>query len=139
MKLLSRFVSLSYREGQTEARFIGRRRKISVKAKTLISTVLALGVVLSALATPKYLVTLNKTYTPAKGKCASCHVGTKKDLNVYGKDVQKAMREKKTKDLTADILKSIEKLDSDKDGVSNGDELKAGTLPGDAKSKPEGK
>jgi hypothetical protein len=66
----------------------------------------------------------------------ACHVKGK-ELNVYGKDVQKAMQEKKTKDLTAEILKSIEKLDSDKDGVSNGDELKAGTLPGDPKSKPE--
>jgi hypothetical protein len=33
-------------------------------------------------------------------------------------------------------LSSIEKLDSDKDGVSNINEIKAGTLPGDPKSKP---
>jgi uncharacterized protein involved in high-affinity Fe2+ transport len=111
------------------------------KVKLLVSTLIAFGLMVSALAAPKMQPLFNKTYPApensalAKAKCAVCHVKGK-ELNVYGKDVQKAMREKKTKDLTADILKSIEKLDSDKDGVSNGDELKAGTLPGDAKSKP---
>lgn len=112
-----------------------------MKVRLLVSTLLALGLMVSALATPKYLVVTKKTYPAApdsalaKAKCTVCHVKGK-ELNVYGKDVQKALQEKKTKDLTAEILKSIEKLDSDKDGVSNGDELKAGTLPGDPKSKP---
>jgi hypothetical protein len=112
-----------------------------MKAKLLVSTALALGLMVSALATPKQLVTFLKTYHPekdsalSKAKCTVCHVKGK-ELNVYGKDLQKALQEKKTKELTAEILKSIEKLDSDKDGVSNGDELKAGTLPGDPKSKP---
>ena len=111
-----------------------------MKVRFLMSTVLALGLMVSALATPKYLATFWKAYPSVKNtavgnaKCMVCHVKGK-DLNVYGKDVQKAMQEKKTKELTAEILKSIEKLDSDKDGVSNGDELKAGTLPGDPKSK----
>lgn len=107
----------------------------------LVSTVLALGVMVSALATPKMQPVFNKTYPApkeselAKAKCKACHTKGK-ELNVYGKDVQKAMQAKKTKDLTAAILKSIENLDSDKDGASNGNELKAGTLPGDPKSKP---
>lgn len=112
-----------------------------MKFRLLVSSVLAFGLMVGALATPKYLVVFKKTY-PApkdsaltKAKCAACHVKGK-ELNVYGKDLQKAMQEKKTKDLTAEVLKSVEKLDSDKDGVSNGDELKAGTLPGDPKSKP---
>ena len=111
------------------------------RSKLLVSTVLAFGLMVGALATPKMQAVFVKTYPApkdsdlAKAKCAACHVKGK-DLNVYGKDVQKAMQEKKTKELTAEILKSIEKLDSDKDGVSNGDELKAGTLPGDPKSKP---
>ncbi|MCS6829198.1 MAG: hypothetical protein RMM08_07750 [Armatimonadota bacterium] len=111
------------------------------KSKLLVSTVLAFGLMVGALATPKMQPLFNKTYPVAKesevakAKCAVCHTKGK-ELNVYGKDVQKAMQEKKAKELTADILKSIEKLDSDKDGASNGDELKAGTLPGDPKSKP---
>ncbi|NSW77479.1 MAG: hypothetical protein HPY54_00405 [Chthonomonadetes bacterium] len=115
-----------------------------MKVRWLVSTLLALGLMVSALATPKYFVVSKKTYPAApesdltKAKCTVCHVKGK-ELNVYGKDLQKALQEKKTKDLTAEILKSIEKLDSDKDGVSNGDELKAGTLPGDPKSKPAGK
>jgi hypothetical protein len=111
------------------------------RVRMLVSTLLALGLMVTAVATPKLQVVFNKTYPApkdsalAKAKCMACHVKGK-ELNVYGKDVQKAMQEKKTKDLTAEILKSIEKLDSDKDGASNGDELKAGTLPGDPKSKP---
>lgn len=112
-----------------------------MKVRLFVSTVLALGLMVTALATPKHLATFLKTYPSVKNnavgkaKCAVCHVKGK-ELNVYGKDLQKALQEKKTKDLTAEILKSIEKLDSDKDSVSNGDELKAGTLPGDPKSKP---
>ncbi|MGQ9488800.1 MAG: hypothetical protein ACUVR7_13880 [Armatimonadota bacterium] len=109
--------------------------------KLLVSTVLTFGLIAGVLATPKMQVVFSKTYPApkdsalAKAKCTVCHVKGK-ELNVYGKDVDKVLKEKKTKELTAEILKSIEKLDSDKDGVSNGDELKAGTLPGDPKSKP---
>ncbi|MGC8783358.1 MAG: hypothetical protein ACP5RN_03080 [Armatimonadota bacterium] len=116
-----------------------------MKVRLFVSTVLALGLMVGALATPKHLATFLKTYPSVKNtavgkaKCVVCHVKGK-ELNVYGKDLQKVLHEKKTKDLTAEILKSIENLDSDKDGVSNGEELKAGTLPGDPKSKPaEGK
>ncbi len=108
--------------------------------KLVVTTLVTFGLVMAALASPKMQVLFTKTYPApknsdlAKAKCAVCHVKGK-ELNVYGKDIQKAMQEKKTKELTAEILKSIEKLDSDKDGVSNGEELKAGTLPGDPKSK----
>ncbi len=112
-----------------------------MRMKLLATTILALGLMVGALATPKYFGTFRKTYPVPKesalmkAKCNTCHSqGTQ--LNPYGKDVQKAMQAKKTKDLTAEILKSIEKVDSDKDGVSNGNEIKAGTLPGDPKSKP---
>ncbi len=115
-----------------------------MKVRFVLVSVLVLALMMSALATPKYLVTFLKAYPApkdsalAKAKCAVCHVKGK-ELNVYGKDVDKVMKEKKTKDLAAEILKSVENLDSDKDGVSNGEELKAGTLPGDPKSKPAGK
>lgn len=115
-----------------------------MRFRLLVTTVLALGVMVSALATPKYFGTFRKTYPVpkesalAKANCNTCHLkGT--ELNVYGKDVQKAMQAKKTKELTAEILKSIETLDSDKDGAANGKEVKAGTLPGDSKSKPAAK
>ncbi len=71
-----------------------------------------------------------------KAKCGACH-GSKmggKTLNAYGKDLQAAMQEAKTKKLTSDIYKKVDGLDSDKDGVKNGDELKAGHLPGTPKA-----
>lgn len=61
---------------------------------------------------------------PTKGNCAE---------NSYGKDLTVAMGKDKT--FTAAHLKKVENLDSDKDGVKNGAELFAGTLPGDPKSK----
>jgi hypothetical protein len=81
--------------------------------------------------------TVKKDTTIAKASCVLCHAGkTKlKEYNLYGTDLRKAMAAAKTKVLTAELLKQIEGLDSDKDGIKNGDELKAGTLPGDPKSK----
>jgi hypothetical protein len=70
-----------------------------------------------------------------KAGCLVCHAEMKdlKKLNPYGADLKKQLE--KTQDITA-ALKAIEGLDSDKDGVKNIDEIKAGTLPGDPKSKP---
>jgi mono/diheme cytochrome c family protein len=70
-----------------------------------------------------------------KAGCATCHVPKSTKLNPYGADLKKALEAAKTKKLTADVLKKIESLDSDKDGVKNGEEIKKGTLPGDPKSK----
>jgi phosphoribosylformylglycinamidine (FGAM) synthase PurS component len=64
-----------------------------------------------------------------------CHVKGKV-LNPYGKDLAAGMKALKTKKITPDVLKKVAKLDSDKDKASNEKELKAGTLPGDPKSKP---
>lgn len=73
----------------------------------------------------------------AKADCAVCHVDKKKTkLNPYGEDLKKVLEEAKTKKLTAEIFKKVEDLDSDKDEAKNIDEIKADTLPGDAKSKP---
>ena len=112
-----------------------------MRFRLLVSMTLVLGAMVTALATPKYFGTFRKTYPTAKegalakASCNICHLkGTA--LNVFGKDVQKAMQAKQTKELTTEILKSIETLDSDKDGVDNGKEIRAGTLPGDPKSKP---
>jgi len=74
------------------------------------------------------------------GKCTTCHVKPlpkKEDheSNAYGKDVvSKAVVDPKAATKTYDFTK-IEGLDSDGDGVKNIDEIKAGTNPGDPKSK----
>lgn len=75
-----------------------------------------------------------------KAKCALCHAEATKNfkkLNPYGADLQKAMQKEKAKELTAKILASVEKLDSDKDKAANIAEIKANTLPGDPKSCPK--
>lgn len=82
---------------------------------------------------------IKKSSNLAKASCAICHPAKNKTrkLNPYGIDLQKAMRAEKTKKLTKKALAKVEKLDSDKDKVRNIDEIKAGTLPGDPKSKPK--
>lgn len=97
----------------------------------------------AALALPMFIANFNEVYKIPKGStldkagCVVCHTanGAAK-LNTYGEDMKKAMAALKTgKKLTPAVLKKIEGLDSDKDGVKNGAEIKKGTLPGDPKSK----
>ncbi len=76
-----------------------------------------------------------KKYPDSKVKCGSCHTKAmpKKGeaaVNKFGADLNKV----KGKDGKYDFV-ALEKLDSDGDGVSNGDELKKGTNPGDPASK----
>jgi hypothetical protein len=76
-----------------------------------------------------------KKYPDSKVKCGSCHAKPmpKKDdaaLNKFGTDMGKVKGKDGKYDFTA-----LEKMDSDGDGVSNGDELKKGTNPGDPASK----
>ncbi|MDB2447267.1 hypothetical protein N9W79_01440 [bacterium] len=86
-------------------------------------------------ARPKYFSNFNKLYQTKsenfdklnKFKCGICHInprgrGTR---TPYGEDFRANRR---------DLLK-IEALDSDKDGISNLNELIAGTNPGDSNSK----
>jgi len=76
----------------------------------------------------------------ALGKCTTCHVKSlpkKEDheSNAYGKDLlAKAVVDPKAAKKEFKFEK-IEALDSDGDGVKNIDEIKAGTNPGDPKSK----
>lgn len=97
---------------------------------------LSLGLTGLAAAVPDYLATFSKLYSPepetpvAKARCLVCHSDMAGKLNPYGADFQK----QKTRDAAA--FKAIEKIDSDKDGVPNLEEIKAGTLPGDPQSKP---
>lgn len=103
--------------------------------------VLVLGA--TALAMPAYKAVLHSTYKVkpgsviAKADCALCHATKSnfKKLNAFGADLDKALKEAKSKAMTAEILKQVEALDSDKDGVKNVDEIRKDTLPGDPKSK----
>jgi len=56
--------------------------------------------------------------------CKTCHGGMGGPLNSYGADLQKA---------ALDYV-SVEALDSDGDTVTNGDEIKANTNPGNKDS-----
>jgi hypothetical protein len=98
----------------------------------------------SAMALPAMLKVFESTYkVPAnsnlhKASCAICHIQPP-TLNPYGKDLKKLVDASGKKILTPEMLKKIEKLDSDKDGFTNIAEIKADTLPGDPTSKPAGK
>ena len=60
------------------------------------------------------------------GSCRVCHLSASGGgkLNDFGKDFEE----------NKNIFEGIEEKDSDSDGFSNADELKAGTLPGDPDS-----
>ncbi len=78
---------------------------------------------------------VKKTSALGVAKCAVCHIGKTAKLNLYGKDLQAAMKKEGAKVLTGSVLKKVEGLDSDKDEKTNLDEIRADTLPGDPKSK----
>ena len=63
------------------------------------------------------------------GSCRVCHVSSSGGgrLNGFGDDFEENLNN----------IESIAKLDSDGDGFSNAEELKAGTFPGDPDSKPK--
>ncbi len=75
-----------------------------------------------------------KAYT-----CKLCHngvMGKKGDLNAYGLALQTSKVPTDAKELTKQDFRAIEKADADGDGVSNLDEINAGTAPGDPASAP---
>ncbi|MGC8861162.1 MAG: hypothetical protein ACP5R5_00130 [Armatimonadota bacterium] len=109
-------------------------RKIGIGVLVTAGVLLAIG---SAFATLAWFKVFNECYAPKpngaikKARCAVCHLDTagKKGLNPYGQLL-------KGKKVEAASLKAIEQKDADKDKFSNIAEIKAGTLPGDPKSKP---
>jgi mono/diheme cytochrome c family protein len=109
----------------------------------VVTAVAVAGLASWTAASPATMGVLRQAYAPREGSalaganCLVCHdkmPPTKTGLNAYGRDVAKAAA---GKPIDAKVLASIEQLDSDKDGASNGVELKAGTLPGDPNSKPK--
>ena len=105
---------------------------------SVLALLLTLGLATSLLATMDIQKAFKEKYPEAKAlntKCSTCHTATlpKKDgdhaNNAYGADLAKTKKDGKY-DFAA-----IEKKDSDGDGVSNIDEIKKGTNPGDKNSK----
>jgi uncharacterized membrane protein len=88
-----------------------------------------------ASANPIILEKFKETYGKPKADCLVCHTQPPK-RNEYGKAVEAALIQSGTTEITAKVFQAIEKSDADSDGVSNSDEIKADTMPGDAKSKP---
>lgn len=90
---------------------------------------------------PRFLPILKSTFhIPAgsesdKAGCNNCHVGPPV-RGPFGKQVEAALKKSNTLNLTPEILLSIQNLDADGDGYTNGEELRAGYLPGDPNSHP---
>jgi len=74
---------------------------------------------------------LSKDSPLRKAGCAVCHASAKGGkLNPYGADLAKQTAPAGGKKLTSDMLKKIESLDSDGDGMTNGEEIAKGRMPG---------
>lgn len=112
-----------------------------MKTARAVLTIGFAAITATSFALPGFLSEFQKTYKAPKGSaldkaaCTTCHIGRTTKLNPYGADVKKAMLAMKGKKVTADVLKKVEQLDSDKDGVKNLAEITKGTLPGDPTSK----
>jgi hypothetical protein len=105
--------------------------------KIWISASIVVGLSLSAWAVGTFIKVFDSTYNIQKGsslgkaKCMVCHSEPNgKKMNPYGSDLKAAMKAANTKKLTVEVLKSVENLDSNGDGVKNIDEIKADKLPG---------
>ena len=65
--------------------------------------------------------------------CKVCHINKRK-LNSYGRALRRAKKAGMKPEV--EIYLAVEDKDSDFDGVSNGEEIRVGTKPGDADSHP---
>lgn len=65
--------------------------------------------------------------------CKICHINKRK-LNAYGRALRRA--KKAGMEPVVEIYLAVEEKDSDFDGVSNGEEIRLGTKPGDDDSHP---
>jgi uncharacterized membrane protein len=75
----------------------------------------------------------------ANAKCMICHTSPNGgERNPYGKDLEAQITAANADDLTVPMIVAIENKDSDGDGFSNIEEIKAGALPGDPTSHPAG-
>jgi hypothetical protein len=91
-----------------------------------------LGIWLLSVSAYANMVDANAVKSVHKGAtigCTSCHPeGNFRGLNSYGQAYKEAGR-------NAAAIETIDTADSDGDGMSNADEIEAGTNPGDAENK----
>lgn len=103
--------------------------------KRITTLVLVCGLAAAAMALSGFSSVFNTKYNVSKtsnlGKlgCAVCHASPKGGkLNSYGRDVKTALNG--SKKLTPAVLAAVEGMDSNKDGVKNGDSIRADKAPG---------
>jgi uncharacterized membrane protein len=97
-----------------------------------------------ALASSEYLDAFLSHYKLAESEafnnksCGVCHVSDSDfSFNPYGRDLKKAFADMGASAVDGALLASIEALDSDADGKSNGDEISAGEFPGESSTNGE--
>ena len=113
-----------------------------IRRLILFAGILLLSTAVPVWATVPNLVSFKQAYPAAKGvSCKTCHqnpVGRKEDLNPYGKSFLKLKAPTDPKKLKLEDFRAIEKEDADEDGISNLEEIKAGTPPGGTPAAPKG-
>ena len=106
-----------------------------MKQFRLALLVSAVSISIAANANPDILKKFKEVYNKPNADCVVCH-SKPPQRNPYGKAVEGALYKAGVQEATAEVFKSIETLDSDGDGISNGDEIKGDSKPGDPASKP---
>lgn len=96
----------------------------------IFSALAVFGFSLASQAKPVFLGELQAEFprAPLSQRCDTCHVGGPR-LNPFGKDFAKALFGHSNK---TEMWQALRKMDSDKDGMSNEDEIEAGRAPGKA-------
>jgi hypothetical protein len=101
---------------------------LTLAGSAMLATVFALGTFMKAF---DETYGIEKDSALGKAKCLVCHFDKSgKKLNLYGQDLKAAMKQAGSKKVTPAVLRAIEQLDSNGNGVKNIDEIKGDSLPG---------